>query len=223
MQEFYQILFFTPLVFAVSFATSYFLKDDFKLSHPARVAFKLSLIGLFALIILVFSSSFFKVLYPANNQFRQISQRVEFARFLQSILKDPKLVNKDMKEILNQKFRLNSFSRSEKDFYYKSLYDFYDCQLAFYQDAYAAYTTKVPTKSDRRKYCQQVSGEFFGIPLLLPKEQSTQNDLIIQKIANGQTVDSQGKPLEISDQFFQQNIGEQIRNLNALKFFFDQN
>ena len=151
-----------------------------------------------------------------------LKMKADFLAQIEGAIQNPKLITKEFKTKLFKDFSKLFSNKDAKQSYKKAISEVYGCQKVFWEDALAAYKTKHTVKSDSRKECENLNGEFFNRPKMIPEETAKVNDKLMEQIASNQRLPaSDGKTVELSEKMVQSALEAQRLALEAVNSIFE--
>jgi hypothetical protein len=152
-----------------------------------------------------------------------LQMKSQFLRNVEALVQNPQAITDENKKKLFNDFGKLFPSKKDKELAKKAVAQVYDCQKYFWEDAMSSFKAKQAVKSDARKDCEKMSGNFFNREKLLPAEVVKNNDETIAGFAARKRVPaSDGKStVEVSENMLRDALESQARATENVRKIFE--
>ncbi len=147
-----------------------------------------------------------------------IQMKTNFLKSVEQLISNPTAITAETKNKLKTEYASLFKTDEERKNSYLTVQRFYECQRYFWEDAFAAFKSKVTVKSGDRKACEKEPGGFFQRENLMSAEIVKSNDDIILKLAERKRIpSSDGKELEVNEKMLRETLDAYAQMASAAK------
>jgi hypothetical protein len=147
----------------------------------------------------------------------------DFLKIVEQLMGAPDQITPENKQkLFTQYASLFPNGNTDRQIYEKEILAVYNCQRYFWEDAMASYKAKKTVKSDSRKECETLPGQFFNREKLVTAETAKANDQTISRLsAHKRLPASDGKEVEVNEKMLRNALDAQVKAIDAIKKIFN--